>query len=60
MAVVRQIWRRELSRKETRAEAMLPSVPLPLVSTVVVVAPSGHRVEGLSLQQVALLLQELA
>ena len=36
------------------------TVPLPLASTVVVVAPSGHRVEGLSLQQVALLLQELS
>ncbi|HKU40467.1 MAG TPA: hypothetical protein VJR89_20035 [Polyangiales bacterium] len=33
---------------------------LPMSTALVVVAPSGHRVEGLSLAQVAELLRELA
>ena len=57
-----QLWRQEVrGLEEKQPLALVPiETPLPLASMVVVVAPSGHRVEGLSLQQVALLLQELA
>lgn len=54
-----QMWR--AAKEEPQPLALVPiETPLRFASTVVVVAPSGHRVEGLALDQVVALLRELA
>jgi hypothetical protein len=58
------MWResdRRAATKDTTSLALVPiDAPLPLASPVVVVAPLGHRVEGLALHQIIALLRELA
>lgn len=56
-------WRQSEARKETTHESMA-LVPIDtsgmMPSAIVLVAPSGYRIEGVSLTQVVALLRELA
>lgn len=59
------LWRREVARRTKTEAAPLALVPIqitgaPTSASMTVVAPSGYRVEGLTLTQVVELLRGLA
>src|ERR1700759_2471698 len=59
------MWRREVARRKATEATPLALVPIhitgrPTSTTMAVITPSGHRVEGLTLAEVTTLLRELA